>query len=214
MKAVLLGATGATGKEVLELLLQDANYHQVDIFVRRTVALQHDKLNVHVIDFDAPETWGHLVTGDVLYSCLGTTLKAAGSKEAQWKIDYDYQYEFAKRAQEQGIPNYVLVSASNASSDSFFFYSKMKGKLEEAVKALGFPKIVIMRPPILVRENSERTMEVIGVTVLRFFNRLGLLRSQKPMETKRLAAAMIASVQTLPQGEHIIEEQAILKVLE
>ena len=90
----------------------------------------------------------------------------------------------------------------------------MKGKLEEAVKALGFPKIVIMRPPILVRENSERTMEVIGVKVLRFFNRLGLLRSQKPMETKRLAAAMIASVQTLPQGEHIIEEQAILKVLE
>ena len=71
MKAVLLGATGATGKEVLELLLQDANYHQVDIFVRRTVAVQHDKLNVHVIDFDAPETWGHLVTGDVLYSCLG-----------------------------------------------------------------------------------------------------------------------------------------------
>ena len=214
MKAVLLGATGATGKEVLELLLQDANYHQVDIFVRRTVAVQHDKLNVHVIDFDAPETWGHLVTGDVLYSCLGTTLKAAGSKEAQWKIDYDYQYEFAKRAHENGIPNYVLVSASNASPDSFFFYSKMKGKLEEAVKALGFPKIVIMRPPILVRENSERTMEVIGVKVLRFFNRLGLLRSQRPMETKRLAEAMIASVQTLPKGEHILEEQAILEVLE
>ena len=214
MKAVLLGATGATGKEVLELLLQDANYYQVDIFVRRTVAVQHDKLNVHVIDFDAPETWGHLVTGDVLYSCLGTTLKAAGSKEAQWKIDYDYQYEFAKRAHENGIPSYVLVSASNASPDSFFFYSKMKGKLEEAVKALGFPKIVIMRPPILVRENSERTMEVIGVKVLRFFNRLGLLRSQRPMETKRLAEAMIKSVQALPQGEHSIEEQDILKVLE
>ena len=145
---------------------------------------------------------------------FGTTLKAAGSKEAQWKIDYDYQYKFAKRAHENGIPNYVLVSASNASPDSFFFYSKMKGKLEEAVKALGFPKIIIMRPPILVRENSERTMEVIGVKVLRFFNRLGLLRSQRPMETKRLAEAMIKSVQTLPQGEHILEEQSILKVLE
>lgn len=214
MKAVLLGATGATGKEVLELLLQDANYHQVDIFVRRAIPLEHNKLKVHVIDFDAPETWKHLVTGDVLFSCLGTTLKAAGSKEAQWKIDYDYQYAFAKSAQEHGIPTYVLVSASNASPDSFFFYSKMKGKLEEAVKALGFAKTIILRPPILVRENSKRTMEVIGVKVLRFFNRLGLLRSQKPMETKRLAAAMIASVHSLPQGEHVLEGQAILKVLE
>ena len=213
MKALLIGATGATGTELLKLLLQDANYHQVDIFVRRAIPLEHNKLKVHVIDFDAPETWKHLVTGDVLFSCLGTTLKAAGSKEAQWKIDYDYQYAFAKSAKEHDVPTYVLVSASNASPDSYFFYSKMKGKLEEAVKALGFAKTIIMRPPILVRENSERTMEVIGVKVLRFFNRLGLLQSQRPMETKHLAEAMIASVQTLPQGEHTIEEQAILEVI-
>jgi hypothetical protein len=72
------------------------SFPQVEIFVRRDLDLQHEKLKIHVIDFDKPEQWNHLVNGDVLFSCLGTTLKVAGSKEAQWKIDYDYQYEFAK----------------------------------------------------------------------------------------------------------------------
>lgn len=213
MKALVIGATGATGTELLPLLLNDPNYHEVAIFVRREIALQHEKLKVHVIDFDAPDTWGHLVTGDVLFSCLGTTLKAAGSKEAQWKIDYGYQYEFAKRAHEHKVPSYVLISSSNASPDSFFFYSKMKGQLEAAVKALALPKTIILRPPLLIRENSERTMEVIGAKVLNFFNSIGLLKSQKPMDTKVLAKAMIAAVPKLAPGQHTIEEQAILKIL-
>ena len=86
MHALLIGATGATGKDLLELLLKDNAIHQVDIFVRRHPDLQHNKLNIHVIEFDRPEQWKHLVKGDVLFSCLGTTLKAAGSKDAQWKI--------------------------------------------------------------------------------------------------------------------------------
>jgi uncharacterized protein YbjT (DUF2867 family) len=98
MHALLIGATGATGKDLLDLLLKDDDFHRVDIFVRRDVDSNHEKLNVHVIDFEKPDQWKHLVRGDVLFSCLGTTLKAAGSKEAQWKIDYDYQYEFAKAA--------------------------------------------------------------------------------------------------------------------
>src|SRR5215213_2193835 len=103
MHALLIGATGATGKDLLNLLLKDETFHQIDIFVRRKLELQHEKLHVHVIDFDKPEQWQHLVKGDVLFSCLGTTLKVAGSKEAQWKIDYDYQYNFAKAARENNV---------------------------------------------------------------------------------------------------------------
>lgn len=213
MKALLIGATGATGEEVLKLLLNDVQYHEVSIFVRHEIDLQHDKLQVHVIDFDAPETWKDLVKGDVLFSCLGTTLSAAGSKTAQWKVDYGYQHAFAEIAQNNQVPNYVLISSSNASDDSFFFYSKMKGKLEEAVKKLSFTKLIILNPPILVRKGSERTMEVLGVQVIRFFNRLGLFKSQKPMDTTLLAKAMLASVQTLRPGQHGIEGQDILELV-
>ncbi len=213
MKALLIGATGSTGKEVLQLLLNDSQYHEVSIFVRHEINLQHDKLKVHVINFDAAETWENLVTGDVLFSCLGTTLAAAGSKETQWKVDYDYQYSFALSAQNNKVPTYVLVSASRVSADSFFFYSKMKGKLEEAVKKLSFSKLIILKPSLLDRESSKRTMEVVGVKVLRFFNSFGILKSQKPLETQLLAKAMLVSVQTLESGQHAIEGQDILKIL-
>ena len=211
MKALIIGATGATGEELLQMILKDETYKQVDIFVRREVNIKHEKLKVHIIDFDKSDEWKALVNGDVLFSCLGTTLEAAGSKEAQWKIDYGYQYEFAKIAQDNNVNNYVLISSSNASSNSLLFYTKMKGKLEEAVKALSFTKLIIFNPPILIREGSERKMEVIGIKVIKFFNKLGLFHSQKPMETKLLAKAMIKAVKVLYNGQHSIVGQNILK---
>lgn len=210
MKALIIGATGATGTKVLELLLKDETYSQVTVFVRRELKIKHDKLKVHIIDFDQTEQWKTLVQGDALFSCLGTTLQAAGSKEAQWKIDYDYQYQFAKAANQNGVPNYVLISSSNASSKSFFFYSKMKGQLEDAVKLLGFSKLLIFRPPLLIREKSERKMEVLATKVLTFFNNIGLLHSQKPMPTNVLAKAMVKAVKVLDKGQQILEGQQIL----
>lgn len=212
MKALVIGATGATGKEIVQLLLNDPQYQQVTIFVRREVNFQHEKLKVHVIDFDTPETWSSLVSGNVLFSCLGTTLQAAGSKKAQWKIDYDYQYAFAQSASTNAVSTYVLISASNANPDSFFFYSKMKGKLEVAVKALSFNKLIIVRPPILDRATSDRTMEVLGVKIIRFLNKLGLLQNQKPMTPVTLAKAMITAVTTLKPGIHSLENKAIVNI--
>ncbi len=192
--ALVVGATGATGKDLVNLLLNDPDFHRVDIFVRRRVDIQSSKLVVHVINFDEPQQWKDLVKGDVLFSCLGTTLKAAGSKDAQWKIDHDYQLEFAEAARENGVNSYVLVSSAGASAKSPIFYSSMKGKLEEAVHALGFPKLVIFNPPILDRKETDRTMEVAGIKAIRFLNKLGILRSQKPLPTRVLAQAMINSI--------------------
>ena len=191
MNALLIGATGATGNDLLALLLKDASIQQVDVFVRRNLNVSHEKLKVHIINFDKPEEWKHLVKGDVLFSCLGTTLKAAGSKQAQWKIDYDYQYYFAKAAKENNVPCYVLVSSVSASPDSAIFYLRMKGQLEAAVKALGFPSLHIFNPPVLIRKNSDRFAEVVGWKLIKFVNKIGLLRSQKPLETGILAQAML-----------------------
>lgn len=200
MKALVIGATGATGKDLVNQLLNDKDFEEVNIFVRKPVDIQDDRLHVHVVNFEKPEEWKGMVKGDVAFSCLGTTLKDAGSKEAQRKVDFDYQYEFAKAVRENDVEDYILVSAYGANPDSRIFYSRMKGELEEAVKQLHFNKITIFKPGMLERKNSERTGEVLGSRIIRFANKLGLLESQKPLPTDILAKAMINSSKIKSNG--------------
>ena len=100
MKALLIGATGSTGKFLLNELIQDDDYTSVSVFVRRPTGKSHPKLTEHVIDFSNLEQYKELITGDVLFSCLGTTLKAAGSQENQWKIDFEIPAVFASIARQ------------------------------------------------------------------------------------------------------------------
>lgn len=209
MKAIIIGATGATGNDLLNQLLKDDSFKEVAVFVRRAMDIQHKKIQVHVIDFDQPEQWKHLVTGDVLFSCLGTTLKAAGSKDAQWKVDFDYQYRFAEAASENGVNHLVLVSSDFASPDSRNFYSRMKGQLEAAVQQLNFPTITIFNPPMLVRKNSDRQMEVVGLKAVQFFNKIGIARSQQPLPTEVLAQAMINAAVSPENGTVKLKGNAI-----
>ncbi len=200
MKALVIGATGATGKDLVNQLLNDKDFEKVDIFVRKPLDIQNEKLNIHIIDFSKPDEWKHLIKGDVAFSCLGTTLKDAGSKEAQRKVDFDYQYEFAKAAKENNVEDYILVSSYGANPKSKIFYSRMKGELEEAVKQLHFNKITIFKPGMLDRKDSDRTGEALGSRIIKFANKLGLLESQKPLPTSILAKAMINSSKIKSNG--------------
>lgn len=200
MKALVIGATGATGKDLVNQLLNDKDFEAVDVFVRKPLDIQNNKLNVHIVNFEKPEEWKNSIKGDVAFSCLGTTLKTAGSKEAQRKVDYDYQYEFAKAAKENNVEDYILVSAYGANPKSKIFYSKMKGELEEAVKQLHFTKITIFKPGMLERKDSDRAGEVLGSRIVKFANKLGLLESQKPLPTNILAKAMIKSSKIKSNG--------------
>lgn len=211
MKALVLGATGAVGKDLVQQLLADDSFESVDIFVRREVKMDSPKLTVHVVDFDHPEAWADELKGDVLFSCLGTTIKAAGSQEVQWKVDYTYQYEVAKAARANGVKIYVLVSAIGADVKSKFFYSRMKGALDDAVQQLGFEGCFILQPPSLVRKGSNRFGENVGVAVMKGLNAIGLLRSWTPMPTESVAAAMIRLAQSSRHGIEIIKSQDILK---
>ena len=193
MKALVIGATGATGKDLVKQLCQDSDFDEIDIFVRRRSDFHHEKVKAHLVDFDHPEEWKHLVKGDVAFSCLGTTLKSAGSKENQKVIDYDYQFNFARAAKENNVQDYILVSAYGASPDSKIFYSRIKGELEEAVKNLKFEKTTIFKPGMLERKNTDRNGEVFGLKIIKFFNKLGLFKSQQPLPTEVLAKAMIVA---------------------
>ena len=202
MKALIIGATGATGKDLVTQLLADDTYSEVHCFVRKPLTLTHPKLHAHVVNFETPEVWADLLRGDVAFSCLGTTLAAAGSKEAQWRVDYDYQYNFAEHCRNNGVPTFVLVSAAGAKAPSKLFYNRMKGQLEDAIKALGFSCLLIFQPSVLIRSNSDRGGENFTVKVIAFLNKLGLFKRYRPMPTAILAQKMRKEVATAPKGVH------------
>ena len=214
MKALVIGATGATGKDLVSQLLTDKGYDEVNVFVRRPLAVENPKLKTHIVNFDKPEEWKDLVKGDVAFSCLGTTLKAAGSKEAQRKVDYDYQYNFAKAAKENEVEDYILVSSYGANPKSKIFYSRMKGELEQSIKALHFNKLMIFQPGMLDRKDSERTGEVLGGKIIKFANKFGVLTQQKPLPTAVLAKAMINSSKIKSYGYSKIKLGSIFSFAE
>lgn len=190
--ALVLGATGATGQELVKLLLKDSIFEKVSIFVRRKVDLKHEKLNIHVIDFTKLDNYRKLVSGDVLFSALGTTLADAGSKENQYLVDFTYQYDFAKIASDNGVSTFSLISSLGANNNSLFFYTKIKGKLEQAVKLLNFENIQIFQPPSLIRQPElMRSAEKIGVKFFKTICSFGIMSSFKPIPVIDLASKMI-----------------------
>ena len=202
MKALIIGATGATGKDLVTQLLADDTYSEVHCFIRKPLALTHPKLHTHVVDFETLEAWADLLQGEVAFSCLGTTLAVAGSKEAQWRVDYDYQYAFAQQCKANGVPTFVLVSAAMANAQSKVFYNRMKGQLEDAVKALEFTRLLIFQPSILIRSNSDRGAENFSVKAIHFLNKIGLFKRYRPMPTNVLAQRMRREVATATEGVH------------
>jgi len=197
MNTLVIGATGATGRELVNKLLIDGDFSLVTIFVRTDPNIKHKKLKINVIDFKELEKYKDIIKGDILFSALGTTKKDAGGKDEQHEIDYTYQYEFAKTAAENGVANYSLVSSVGANAKSSFFYPKIKGALEEAVKKLDFKKIDIFQPPMLIRQpDLMRGGEKRGIKILNRLNKIGILKSQKPLAVESLAEKMLKMAKT------------------
>ena len=209
MKAIVIGATGAVGKELVRALLDDARYTEVAVFVRRDPGVTHSKLTAHVINFEQPDTWRALVTGDVLFSALGTSLKQAGSKEAQRRIDYDYQHMFAEAAHANGVPHLVLLSSLGADSRSSIFYLRLKGELDDAVQRLGFDTVHIVRPPSLIRPEAKRLGETAVVKILQGLNAVGIAKNLAPMSVDTVARCMMEIGTENHGGVQIITGQNI-----
>tara|TARA_B100000614_G_scaffold219518_1_gene205742 strand:+ start:176 stop:823 length:648 start_codon:yes stop_codon:yes gene_type:complete len=207
MKALVIGSTGATGTELTKQLIEHEEFTEVRVFVRNVPKINHPKLNVHKVDFNEISSWSDQLTGDVLFLAMGTTLKTAGSKEAQYKVDVTYQYEVAKAAAKNNVSKLILVSSVGASSNSIFFYPKIKGKLEEMVKKLNFKSICILRPPVIDRgESMMRPTERKTIAFIKRLNKFGLLVSQKPITSFFLARKMVELV-----NKETIEKTIILE---
>jgi uncharacterized protein YbjT (DUF2867 family) len=168
LSAVLVGATGLVGSALLRELLADHRFASVMVLGRRATGVTHARLREHVVDLGEPASFRALVRGDVLFSALGTTLRAAGGRAAQWRVDHDYQHEVARAAREGGATTCVVVSSAGASPRSRLFYSRMKGQLERDVEALGFPRTRFLRPGPLDGPRAERRRgERLALALLR-----------------------------------------------
>lgn len=194
--ALVLGATGLVGRALTGLLLQNGHWQQVQVFVRRSTGIVHPQLQEHIVDFDQPQSWQHLVRGNVLFSALGTTLTKAGGKAPQYKVDYHYQYNFAAAAAANGVEKYVLVSAANSSLNSVFFYSRMKAELERDAAKLPFNQIAIMRPGMLSGPRTEdRIGERIALSIAHILQHVPGLSALKPITDIEVAKCMLLAAQ-------------------
>lgn len=201
--AIVIGATGLVGSQLVSLLLQDSRFERVKVFARRSVGVTSEKLEEHIVDFDQLDSWKRELTGDVLYSAMGTTLRTAGSKEAQYKIDYTYQYQVAKAAVANGVPQYILVSSAGASVDSRIFYSRMKGELERDIKKLPFEVIHVVRPGMLAGSRIEsRAGEKVGIVMMKLVGAIPGLNALRPIQGREVAQAMINATFKRPEGIH------------
>jgi len=211
--AIVIGATGLVGSHLVRQLLKDSRFEQIRILVRKSTGLQHEKLQEHVVNFDDPAAWKRLVVGDVLYSAMGTTLRTAGSKDAQYKVDYTYQYQTAKMAAANGVKEFVLVSSAGADPGSKIFYSRMKGELERDVKKLPFEGIHIIRPGMLAGERKEvRTGERIGIGVMSAIGAIPGLRHLRPIQGGEVARAMINATFRKSEGIHSYTMGGVFKL--
>ena len=206
-RAIVIGSTGMVGKELVNILIENDHYSEIISLVRRPSGIRDSKLEEHVVNFDQPETWKHLVKGDVLFSAMGTTIAKAKSKEEQFKVDFTYQYNVAKIAVENGTTSYVLVSSAGANTNSRAFYMKMKGKLDEAVQGLPFEYINILRPGQLYGNRTEKRLgERVGLSVMHGLNRIGLLKRYKPIKDKKVAKAMIHAARKTHSTIYTLDE--------
>lgn len=212
MKALIIGATGATGKDLVNILLSDPDYTEIVTFVRRASGLTHPKLVEILTDYNNLEEVSGSINGDIWFSCLGTTLQAAGSTERQYQIDYELPAKFAAIAKRNGVPRLVLISSYRASAGSRVFYTRMKGQLEDHLASLAFDQYIIFRPGLLIRKNTDRLAEKLSAGALNFFNSLGLMRHLRPLPTPILAEKMAKAPKILGEGIHFVELPEIWKL--
>lgn len=195
IKAVVLGATGMVGSELLKQLINDARFAEVLVLTRRKLNIADKKITELIVNFDKPEDWLSQIQGDVLFSAFGTTIKKAGSQENQYKIDYSYQWQVAKAASDNRMQSYILISALGANASSSMFYNRMKGELDVAVQKLNFENVTILKPSLLDGNRKEqRVGEKLGLLVFRFIKYIPGLRTYRPIHVEIVAKAMVNAV--------------------
>ncbi|WP_434166998.1 NAD(P)H-binding protein [Peribacillus frigoritolerans] len=213
--ALILGATGVVGTQLVKQLSNSKIYSEIHLLTRREMKFTEPKCTGHVVDFDNLSQYAYLFNVTDVFICLGTTIKKAKSKEAFRKVDYDYIIEAAKMAKTSNVEKLLVITAMGANSKSKFFYSRVKGDVEGTLQRLEMNTVHIFRPSLLLGEREEfRAGEKISgllSTFVKFFF-VGPLRPYRAIEANKVAAAMYAAAQTTAKGYHFYNSHEIEKL--
>jgi len=211
-KAIVAGAGGLVGGELLNILLSSPGYDEVLILVRKELPLKHPKLTQLVIDFSRLHYYSAAIRGNTLFCCLGSTRKKTPDLAEYRKIDHDYPLQLAQIGLANNISQYHLVSAIGADASSLNFYTKMKGETEQDIIKVGLPGLHIYRPSFLAgKRNESRPMENFFSVVMKLVDPLlfGSLRKYKSIAAATVANAMYNQSLKNEPGVHIYPSDKI-----
>ena len=209
--ALLAGATGLIGRELLPLLLDDGDIEEVVVLSRRPLATPHPKLQQGVIAFDQLQNFV-LPPVDDFYCCLGTTMREAGSREAFREVDLVYPVTIARMALAAGATRFLFVSAMGADRKSRVFYNQVKGELEEELTRLEVRTVYAFRPSLLTGKRTQ----------VRFGERMALALALpvsfllppriRPIAAADVARAMYACGKRSAAGRFVIQSDEIRQI--
>ncbi|MCC7642704.1 MULTISPECIES: NAD-dependent dehydratase [unclassified Janthinobacterium] len=203
MKLILIGATGLVGREVLRLALMDKRVTAIVAPVRKPLPA-HPKLDAPLVDFDRLPADAPWWQADAVICTLGTTMKAAGTRQAFRSVDHDYPLAAARLALATGTRAYALNSAAGANAASRFFYNRVKGDLEGDLEALGFASLTHVRPGLIGGEREEvRAGEGAALRVLRVLGPV-LPRRWRINPAPRIASALLEAALAGTPGVHVV----------
>ena len=216
-KAILYGASGLVGSYILDNLLNNANYQQVIIVVRKDLNIQHPKLKTLIGDFNTLPEVVKDIQVDEVFIALGTTQKKTPDKKLYYQIDHDYPILATKLAKENGAKAVFLVSALGANAKSSIFYSKLKGETEQDITSLNLDHTYIFRPSMILGNRKEnRPAEKVFIGIFKFINPIfvGGLSKYKGIEATDIAKAMVNSANALNEKVKILHWEEMTALLQ
>lgn len=212
--ALVFGSTGLIGNLLLEELIRSDEYSLIKTFVRYPIGITEPKVEENVVDFSDPGKFSPLITGDVIFICLGSTIRKAGSVANMEKIDRDLPVNLASIASANGVKKISAVSSIGANPGSANYYLRIKGEMEDGIRKLDFRQVSIVRPSMLLGERKEwRTGEIFGKAVIKTISPLllGRMKKYRGIHARDVARAMIYIIKK--QMTDIIYESDELKRL-
>ncbi|MBU3157579.1 NAD-dependent epimerase/dehydratase family protein [Clostridium estertheticum] len=191
--ALVVGATGLVGGNLVNMLLEAPEYEKIIVWVRKSTGINNKKLEEKIINFELLDTYKLEDTVNHIFCCLGTTIKKAKSKEAFKKVDLEYIVSLAMKAKENDVSQFLVISAMGSDVKSAVFYNKVKGQMENELSNLVLRGLKIFRPSLLLGDRTEfrfgeKAAEVVSKCIPFIFN--GALKKYKPVYGNTVAKAM------------------------
>lgn len=211
-QVTLFGATGLIGSYLLEFLLKDSDIHLINVVGRNPFHLQHDKINNIVIDFEDVSSISNSITGsEAVFVSIGTTMSKVNGDKIKYKsVDFDIIFNIANACKQKNINQFIYVSSLGANANSFNFYLRLKGEIDEAVAKLNLNSTSVFRPSVLLgKRNESRPGEKIMQFVMPLLDFM-IPSNSKAIKAEDVAKSMLNTTKNYKSGLHIYQYSQII----